>query len=131
MNDPAHFGVTQTQVHTDPPSVVHQAACLTWTPSRPPIRQSGDRTPAGGGVKMVDFGNLGRWCELRAFPFEARFHDSTLAPQIEQRTRVSLAGSMGLSRTVLRTPARGWLKIEEPKPFACISRFSDLLLKFS
>ena len=40
----------------------------------------------GTWLQIVDFGNTGSWCELRAFPCKARFHESDPTPQIEQRT---------------------------------------------
>ena len=47
----------------------------------------------GTWLQIVDFGNMDSWCEPRPFPCEARSHESSPTPQIEQRTRVALVGA--------------------------------------
>ena len=48
VHDRRQIGVNQAQVYTVPPSVVHQVACLPWTPDGPRICRSGGTTPARG-----------------------------------------------------------------------------------
>ena len=82
MHDPAHFGVNQAQVHTDPPSVVHQVACLTWTPNLPEWgRDSGKR------AQKVDFAKLEFPCEPIAVPCGDLKGDLAPIARTKQRVR--------------------------------------------
>lgn len=105
MHDSAHFGVNEARLYTVPPSVVRPVDRLDNDPGSASILPEWGRN-SGRGVKMTDLGNTGSWCEPRAIPCEPYSRKHSPAARIEQRTRVALAGSMGLSRTLPRTPAR-------------------------
>ena len=89
MHDPARFGVNQARVYTVPNPVVHQVARFENAPNLP---ESGRNS--GWRLKLVNFENMGSWCEPLAVPCEQPSRERSPTPQIEQHSQVALAGSI-------------------------------------
>ena len=100
VHDWLHIGVNETEVHTETTPVVHQVNHLAPTLNLPASGQD-----SGKWGQMVDLGNTGSWCKPMVIRCEPYSRKDSPAARIEQHTRVALAGSMGLSRIVPRTPS--------------------------
>ena len=89
VHDQSHIGVNGTEVHTDSLTVRTKSLVLKTRPNLPKWGRN-----SGRGVKLVDFENMGSWCEPVAVPCEQPSRERSPTPQIEQHSQVALAGSI-------------------------------------